>query len=329
MAARDGLDIRFSVSAEPGRLSILHEVAAPLLNIRVSPLADQVRLSATVDRLPGVSVVHAVNSEATIERGDLSRQSDSFEFVWSASDTPIEISHLGQALDVPGGAAILVSSCDPHSSRMAFGCRPVIVTIDRSVLLPMLPHSEALMMRPIARNNASFTLLRAYLKALAELDEDALEARQLAAGHIRDLVALCVGTSPDAAAYATNNGAQAARLAAVKLWIHRHLADPGLSVERAARPQGIGPRALQKLFERDGTTFSAFVLGERLKTVRARLESACHATRSIGAIALEAGFNDISYFNRSFRAAFGMSPRDVRAASRDAGDALQAASFSP
>jgi len=34
---------------------------------------------------------------------------------------------------------------------------------------------------------------------------------------------------------------------------------------------------------------------------------------TIGAIAFEAGFGDLSYFNRSFRRRYGISPSEVRA----------------
>ncbi|RUX33774.1 helix-turn-helix domain-containing protein, partial [Mesorhizobium sp. M7A.F.Ca.CA.002.09.1.1] len=38
------------------------------------------------------------------------------------------------------------------------------------------------------------------------------------------------------------------------------------------------------------------------------------AGRSITAIAYEAGFNDLSYFNRAFRRRYDATPSDVRAA---------------
>jgi AraC-like DNA-binding protein len=41
------------------------------------------------------------------------------------------------------------------------------------------------------------------------------------------------------------------------------------------------------------------------------------AERSIGALAFEAGFGDLSYFHRIFRRRFGTSPSDVRAATGD------------
>jgi AraC-like DNA-binding protein len=41
------------------------------------------------------------------------------------------------------------------------------------------------------------------------------------------------------------------------------------------------------------------------------------AGRTITEIAFEAGFNDLSYFNRTFRRRYSATPSDVRATRRD------------
>jgi AraC-like DNA-binding protein len=40
------------------------------------------------------------------------------------------------------------------------------------------------------------------------------------------------------------------------------------------------------------------------------------ADRSIAALALEAGFGDLSYFNRAFRRRYGDAPSEMRAGAR-------------
>jgi len=71
---------------------------------------------------------------------------------------------------------------------------------------------------------------------------------------------------------------------------------------------------VQALFESDGTTFSQFLLGERLARVYRMLHDPLQAPRSVSAIAYEAGFGDLSHFNRAFRRRYGATPSDVRAA---------------
>uniref|UniRef100_UPI0013D705D2 helix-turn-helix domain-containing protein n=1 Tax=Escherichia coli TaxID=562 RepID=UPI0013D705D2 len=70
---------------------------------------------------------------------------------------------------------------------------------------------------------------------------------------------------------------------------------------------------VQMLFEDAGTTFSEFVIECRLTAARRMLESPRYATSSITQIAFEAGFGDLSHFNRRFRRRYMMTPSDMRA----------------
>jgi len=56
------------------------------------------------------------------------------------------------------------------------------------------------------------------------------------------------------------------------------------------------------------------VLELRLQKAYRLLTDARHADRKVIDIALSCGFNDLSYFHRSYRARFGMTPSDARAA---------------
>jgi AraC-like DNA-binding protein len=76
----------------------------------------------------------------------------------------------------------------------------------------------------------------------------------------------------------------------------------------------VTPRYVQRLFEGEGTTFSEFVLNERLLRVQRMLADPRYAGWTVSAIALEVGFGDVSYFNRRFRRRFGASPTEHRGA---------------
>ena len=72
------------------------------------------------------------------------------------------------------------------------------------------------------------------------------------------------------------------------------------------------PRYLQRLFESDGGTFSAFLLAQRLASAHRMLTQPKFARCSVSVIAYDAGFGDLSYFNRCFRQRYGATPRDIR-----------------
>jgi hypothetical protein len=61
-----------------------------------------------------------------------------------------------------------------------------------------------------------------------------------------------------------------------------------------------------------GSTFSEYVLEQRLARAYRMLSAARFSGLAIGAIALEVGFSNLSYFNRTFRRRYGGSPSEIR-----------------
>jgi AraC-like DNA-binding protein len=123
-------------------------------------------------------------------------------------------------------------------------------------------------------------------------------------------------TLDDRTRLARSRGLPAGRLTAIKADIASHLGEHELTVNAVAARQGVSPRYVQMLFAAEGTTFSRFVLGRRLACAHHLLTDPRCAAWTITAIALEAGFGDLSTFNHAFRRAYGASPSEVRAAAR-------------
>jgi AraC-like DNA-binding protein len=73
---------------------------------------------------------------------------------------------------------------------------------------------------------------------------------------------------------------------------------------------------IQRLFEGEGTTFTEYVLAQRLVRAHRLLTDPLHVNQKVGAISLDAGFGDLSYFNRAFRRRYGITPSELRAATR-------------
>ncbi len=96
-----------------------------------------------------------------------------------------------------------------------------------------------------------------------------------------------------------------------RTYVEARLAEPGLDSAGIAGALGVSARYLQMVFAQVGTTPSRFLLARRLEAAAARLRQ-LYRPCSITAVALECGFNDISYFSRSFRRRFGVSPSRYR-----------------
>jgi AraC-like DNA-binding protein len=95
--------------------------------------------------------------------------------------------------------------------------------------------------------------------------------------------------------------------------LRRRLAQHDLTVAAVASRQRISESYVRKLFESEGGSFSEWVLGERLIRTHRMLTDPRFAGRSITSVAFDAGFGDVSYFNRSFRRRFGATPSEIRA----------------
>jgi AraC-like DNA-binding protein len=220
-------------------------------------------------------------------------------------------------IELGKGEAVLMSS----GKTGLVSCRDepfVSFRVPSRLLSPAVGDLDAALYRPIPRDTEALRLLIAYADAVSQLPALAEPGlRHQVAVHIRDLIALTVGATRDAAELANGRGLRAARLRAIKTDIADHASSANLSLRELATRHRMTPRYVQQLFESEGTTFTEFVLNTRLVHAHRMLTDPRLASRPIISVALDAGFGDISYFNRTFRRHFGDTPSGVRAAALD------------
>jgi AraC-like DNA-binding protein len=185
--------------------------------------------------------------------------------------------------------------------------------ISRALIAPLVPNLDEAIGRKIDTGNIALQLFLGYVGILNERATLAQpDVRRAVGSHLLDLGAMILGPRWDAAEMAQTRGVAAARMHSIKAGILAELANPNLSAADIAANNGISMSYIRKLFEAEGTTFTEFVLGHRLSMVYRMLTDVRFASRSISRIAHDAGFNDLSYFNRTFRRAYGSSPSDLR-----------------
>jgi len=105
---------------------------------------------------------------------------------------------------------------------------------------------------------------------------------------------------------------QAGHLRRVHAAIEAHLADPELSIKDISAQKGLSARYVQRLFERQHITFSAYLRKRRLERCRLDLVDPDQCNTSISEIGFKWGFRDLATFSRAFSLEYGMSPRDLR-----------------
>jgi AraC-like DNA-binding protein len=189
--------------------------------------------------------------------------------------------------------------------------------IPRRRLNVMAVNPEDALARPIPADTEALRLLVDYLQtALRKHHLTSQQLRWLFTTHIHDLVALAVGATRETAEAAYGRGLQAARLSAIKGDVISRLSSEHLDITGVARQRSVTPRYVQMLFESEGTTFSGYVLEQRLTRARHMLTDPGLRNWTISAIAFEVGFANLSYFNRAFRRRFGATPSDIRTSAR-------------
>jgi AraC family transcriptional regulator, positive regulator of tynA and feaB len=105
----------------------------------------------------------------------------------------------------------------------------------------------------------------------------------------------------------------------LQAYIARHLRDPELDAEQAARALRISVRYVHKVFQAKGTTFGRELIEARLTEARRLLcqaiDGRAHGV-TIGQVAYACGFSNQAHFSARFRERFGVTPRQIAARSR-------------
>lgn len=295
-------------------LSALREVFDRKVQLNLEVRADRpVHAQMTVQGVPGLRVARMVSTldvRLSRPRPMLSDGEDDVCLIVKTSGG-LSIQQRRQTTAARDGDAVLLVYREPATLDF-LAMNYAAIRVPHAALAPAIRNIGADAARCIGRETPALHLLQAYLAGLPAAAADP-KLRSLFTTHVYDLMALVIGASPEGREQAAGRGLRAARLAAIRADLDRDLT---MTLDQIARRQGVSPRCVQMLFEQDGTTFTAFVLERRLEAARSRLASPRFADWSIAAVALDAGFGDLSYFNRRFRQRYLMTPSDMRAQAR-------------
>ena len=284
-----------------------------VMKLDIEPIGDaRLEYSILARDLPGVRVMSTASSPVRIIRTHeyLADGNDDLVFIINQTGKTT-VTARGRDVSLREGDALLMSASevkvfDRHSYGGALSFR-----IPRPILSSMVTYVGDVVMQVIPYNTDALKLLAGYAAPL--FNDMALatpEFRRTAVNHLHDLVALALGAARHGVG--AGRAIPAARLRMAKSYIAENSHRRDLSVGLVAAHLGLTPRNLQRLFESESTTFSEFLLSQRLSRAHHMLTEPRLAQSPVGAIAYDAGFGDLSYFNRSFKRRFGVTPRDVR-----------------
>jgi AraC-like DNA-binding protein len=286
-----------------------------LLPAEVQPLHDgPFHVDVQLRALPGLRFSWGAVDASHYRRTRSIASTEDDDFVILANlDGEFVSTQNGRDVKLGAGDACLMACIDPGEFYRPELGSVICIRIPSESLASLVPHLHDRTKTIVPRDSEALRLLTSYIGVLGGTQTlSSPEIRSSIVTHIHNLAALVLQPTKDNYARIENGGLKAARLRAVKSFIARNLGRGDLSVGEVAAHIHLTPRSVQLLLEEDGTTFSAFALQARLARVYAALADRRNRHRTIGDIALECGFGDISYFNRAFRRRYGASPTEIR-----------------
>ena len=302
--------------SERDRIEEFREVfGRTILNIEINPLNGQsLDVDMVLSGLEGFGM--ASGRLSPMRNRHLASLANNDDLVLVAMETGHGVvEQRGREAEINGGEGVLTANGEQGVFTGHSRTQLVNFRLDRARLATRVRDLDAALTKVIPRETPALRLLVKYASVLNDAEALATqELRQAVVDHAYDLAAVVLGGTRDANEIAARRGVRAARLHAVKEDIRSVIDQQDLTASSMAKRQGISPRYMQMLFENEGTTFSEFVLDERLsRAYRMLIDPRCLHLK-VSEIAYSVGFSDISYFNRTFRLRFGMTPSDARGA---------------
>lgn len=297
------------------RLPFIHEfVSQRVAGRRFKPLDNDFRIDLAALPLPEQTVVGTARYTPIVGTRSRDLLSDGRDgYLLTTHDTTHEFSAAGKpTIKSEPGDLILVSDATESEFRLP-AIEVKVVAVAWSALANRIPRIDMNPYYHIPRNSPGMALFTAYSDLLRQHPPENEALAQAASNHLNELIALVLGGFVKGGTDRNEHGIRAARLELVKKEVQARLREPELSIGAIARSQGVTPRYIQRLFEAEGVTFSEYLLERRLELALGLLRQAEPRGSRISAIAYEAGFCDLSHFNRCFRRRYGTTPSEVRA----------------
>nr|WP_314490867.1 helix-turn-helix transcriptional regulator [uncultured Pseudomonas sp.] len=162
---------------------------------------------------------------------------------------------------------------------------------------------------------ADFERICVLVRQMRELDtQRQFGSREVIKGLLLQMIGqVCMLYAEPFRQLAEDNAAQASRrdaLGRMSEYVRKHLADPDLSLTKAAAATYLSPTYLSHWLRKEiGKTFSELVLERRMHAARSLLLG---GSKPVGEVARLCGFADEAYFSRRFRQIHGLPPGQFR-----------------
>lgn len=219
------------------------------------------------------------------------------------------VSQGGSTQRARAGDVYVVDCASPWEVDFRTDFRMFCIEIPEGLLRPQLGRSGRLALPVVDGSSGAGRVLASYMRLVSELPAN--ELQQVQALMIKHCGELLSRTQLEDAGAQIAERVRYEVLERILALVQRRLADRALTPASASEELGISRSYLFKVMAEHGLSFSAHVRQCRLEQCRLAIET--QSGRSIADIAASWGFEEVSTFNRAYRAQYGRSPGSERA----------------
>ncbi|MGM0856622.1 MAG: helix-turn-helix transcriptional regulator [Pseudomonadota bacterium] len=311
----------FSFSTDdfaPGeRLEAAQDIYSAIAEVQLdAPKKQTPHVQTRIRLLPGVSIANVTASSlhASRKSPQVVDGNDDITFLIHPGGQGGWLSHL-QAHDslacTPGRARIVINhqsgSVDFHGERVNF----LSVAFSRAQLAPHIRDLDRLPKALLPPGEPLQHLTRIALALTYQPDSIEGASTTELRDQLFDLACLSLGATPEAGFHSRRGGLRQARLRAIKADI-KYNARTFLCLEDLAVRHTVSPSYIRALFNSEDTSFTDYLLEQRLQLALSALTNHQTPQRSVSDIAFNSGFNHLSWFYRAFKSRFGIPPGEAR-----------------
>ena len=269
--------------------------------------------SVGIATLPGVALATfgCAPAKVCLTQRNTSRCEDGDVLITLHRTGEAAISQDGNDALLVGRSIFIMDPQRPFEINLKTYCKNTVVRVSRAGLEARLGNFAGLAGRAISADSGIATLAMGFIEMLPQQAPHLDEVAGLkVAEQMLDLVALAFMSEETRAPGLSSPRAVA--LMRLKATVERLLIEPGLKPDRVATETGISVRYANALLAEEHTSIERYIAERRLERCRSALEDVAQSHRSIGEIAFNWGFSDLSHFGRRFKARYGLTPTDYR-----------------
>jgi AraC family transcriptional regulator, positive regulator of tynA and feaB len=216
----------------------------------------------------------------------------------------------GKVATLGAGDFVVIDANKPYEVDFDDLTEITVLRMPQALLRNRIPMLQDVVLDPFSTSRAGVELFSSFLRNFWVLSR-CRSLESLGSGltdSLQALVSMAIGT--DRPPQNTLRNATVERWNKIQRYVEDNLHRPELDALHIADHVGCSVRTVQLAFAARGETTSSFLLNRRLDLAAQRLRGGSRL--AIMPVCLDSGFSDLSYFTRSFRHRFGISPARYR-----------------